>query len=201
MTDHRVEQTAASFPVAGLERRFYAFVVDRVIVWGLVALACWAAYQLFWKGDRLWPGIALVGAVVVLLWLAFGVALGATGATPGKAVAGLRAVHVGSGTPIGAGRALLRGLVLGLATVPTAGIGLATLAWTAVMDPAHRRRGWHDLVARSIVVDVRPEPPAVVEAAGGPATRRQPDGTATRARRAAAATGGARSAAPHTTPA
>ena len=36
------------------------------------------------------------------------------------------------------------------------------------MDPSRRRRGWHDRVARSIVVDVRPEPDEVVEADRGP---------------------------------
>ena len=77
-------------------------------------------------------------------------------------------MHVGTGTPIGFGRALLRGLVLGVATIPTFGIGLATLAWTAVADPTRRRRGWHDHVAHSIVVDLRPEPSAPEEADSGP---------------------------------
>ena len=91
--------------------------------------------------------MALVGGAVLLVWLLFAIALGASGATPGKAAAGLRAVNAGTGTPIGVGRALLRGLVLGLATIPTFGIGLATLAWTAVMDPGApparlARPGW-----------------------------------------------------------
>ena len=100
--------------------------------------------------------------------MGFAVALGVVGTTPGKAAVGVRAVHVGTGTPIGFGRALLRGLVLGVATIPTFGIGLATLAWTAVADPTRRRRGWHDHVAHSIVVDLRPEPSAPEEADSGP---------------------------------
>ncbi len=159
---------ATSFPVAGLDRRFYAFLMDRMIAWGVLAAACWAAYELFWRDDRTWPGVALVAGVIVLVWVVFAVALGASGATPGKAAVGLRAVHLGTGTPIGVGRALLRGLVLGLATIPTFGIGLATLAWTAVMDPGHRRRGWHDHLARSIVVDVRPAPATPAETESGP---------------------------------
>jgi len=154
--------------VAGLDRRFYAFVVDRLIAWVLIAAACWAAYELFFTEDRLWPGVGMIGGTVLLVWLLFAIALGASGATPGKAAAGLRAVSAGSGTPIGVGRALLRGLVLGLATVPTFGIGLATLAWTAVMDARRQRRGWHDQVARSVVVDVRPEPIAADETSSGP---------------------------------
>jgi uncharacterized RDD family membrane protein YckC len=165
---HPPERPAASYPVAELDRRFYAFVVDRLIGWGLVAAAGWAAYELFLRDDELWPGVAVVGGTVLLVWLLFAIALGASGATPGKAAVGLRAVSAGTGTPIGVGRALLRGLVLGVATIPTFGIGLATLAWTALMDPRRQRRGWHDHVARSVVVDVRPEPVAVDDAYSGP---------------------------------
>jgi uncharacterized RDD family membrane protein YckC len=162
------QRPAASLPVAGLDRRFYAFMIDRVIAWTLVAAACWAAYALFWSDDQIWAGVALVAGAVVALWVVFAVALGVVGTTPGKAAVGVRAVHVGTGTPIGFGRALLRGLVLGVATIPTFGIGLATLAWTAVADPTRRRRGWHDHVAHSIVVDLRPEPTVPEEADSGP---------------------------------
>ena len=73
-------------------------------------------------------------------------------------------VHHGTGTPIGVGRALLRSLVLGVSGLPTFGIGLATLAWTAVEDRGRQRRGWHDHLAHTVVVDVRP-PPAVADVA------------------------------------
>ena len=53
-------------------------------------------------------------------------------------------------------RALLRSLVLGAAGLPTFGIGLATLAWTAVEDRGRQRRGWHDHLTHTVVVDVRP---------------------------------------------
>ena len=82
--------------------------------------------------------------------------LGLTGTSPGKAVTGLRVVHHGTGTPIGVGPALLRSLVLGVAGLPTFGIGLATLAWTAVEDRGRQRRGWHDHLTHTVVVDVRP---------------------------------------------
>jgi uncharacterized RDD family membrane protein YckC len=165
---HLPERPAASYPVAGLDRRFYAFVVDRLIGWGLVAGASWAAYALFFRDDEVWPGVAMIAGTVVLVWLLFAIALGASGATPGKAAVGLRAVSAGTGTPIGVPRALLRGRVLGGATIPTLGIGLATLAWTALMDARRQRRGWHDQVAQSVVVDVRPEPVAADETHSGP---------------------------------
>jgi hypothetical protein len=46
--------------------------------------------------------------------------------------------------------------VLGVAGLPTFGIGLATLAWTAVEDRGRQRRGWHDHLTSTVVVDVRP---------------------------------------------
>ena len=96
------------------------------------------------------------------------VVVGVSGNTPGKAMVGLRVVHHGSGTPIGVGRSLLRSVVLALASVPTFALGLATLAWTAVEDRGRQRRGWHDHLAHSVVVDVRPVDPYVDEVDEGP---------------------------------
>ncbi len=104
----------------------------------------------------------LSAAVVVLVaWLLGGILVGSTGATVGKGLTGLRVLHEATGTPIGIGAALLRSLVLGLATVPTFGLGLATLAWTAVSDPSGQRRGWHDHLTGAVVLDIRPGPESV----------------------------------------
>jgi hypothetical protein len=54
------------------------------------------------------------------------------------------------------GPALLRTVIVAAAALPTFGLGLASLAWTATMDRGRQRRGWHDHVTGSIVVDVRP---------------------------------------------
>jgi hypothetical protein len=81
---------------------------------------------------------------------------------------GLRVVHHGTGTPVGVGRSLLRSVVLALASVPTFALGLATLAWTAVEDRGRQRRGWHDHLAHSVVVDVRPVDPFVDDVDEGP---------------------------------
>ena len=104
----------------------------------------------------MWTVVGAVAGATVLLWLVLSVVLGLTGMSPGKAVTGLRVVHHGTGTPIGVGPALLRSLVLGVAGLPTFGIGLATLAWTAVEDRGRQRRGWHDHLTNTVVVDVRP---------------------------------------------
>lgn len=152
MTRPVPQASTSALPVAGLERRFYAFAVDRLLVWSLYAAVGLGAWLLL---DAAWAA-AVVAAVVVLVWFALVLLTGVTGGSPGKAALGLRVVHQDAGTPIGVGPALLRAVVLSVSGMPTFGIGLATLAWTAVEDRGGRRRGWHDQRARSVVVDVRP---------------------------------------------
>lgn len=148
-----------TYPVAQLERRFAAFAVDRLLAWTLIAGV--GAVTAVYVSDDPWTVVGVAAGATALLWLVLAVVVGLTGSSPGKAAAGLRVVHHGTGTPIGVGPALLRSLVLGVAGLPTFGIGLATLAWTAVEDRGRQRRGWHDHLTDTVVVDVRP----VVEAA------------------------------------
>lgn len=152
---------------ADLDRRFYAFTIDRLVAWSVDAAAAYLAWRYLIDRDRVAAGIAAIAAVVLLVYAAFALVLGRTGSSPGNAALGIRVLDAGTGAPIGARRALLRQLVLGLATLPTFGLGTATLAWTAAMDPGGRRHGWHDRLAGSEVLDVRPapeEPEVVAEA-------------------------------------
>src|SRR6478752_5133831 len=155
-------------PVAELDRRFYAFAIDRAIAWSLVGAVVFASYVLFLEPGQILAGIALIVGAVLVVGAAFAVAIGLRGTTPGNAAVGIRVVDDETGSVIGIGPALLRQLILGVAGLPTFGLGVATLAWTAVMDPTGRRRGWHDHVAGSAVVDVRPVPVEEPEADLGP---------------------------------
>ncbi len=150
--------TAAAYPAAELDRRFYAFALDRLLGWTVIAATVAASYVWLIEPGHTAAGIAVDVAVALLVLLVFAVVLGLRGTSPGKAAVGLRVVDADTGGPIGVGRALLRSLVLAVATLPTFGLGVATLAWTSVMDPGRRRRGGHDRLARSVVVDVRPIP-------------------------------------------
>lgn len=143
-----------TYPIAHLERRFTAFAVDRLLGWTLVAVA--GVATVVFVSDDVWTVVGAVAGATVLVWLVSAIVLGVVGTSPGKAMTGLRVVHHGTGTPIGVGRALVRSLVLGIAGLPTFGIGVATLAWTAVEDRGRQRRGWHDHLAHTVVVDVRP---------------------------------------------
>lgn len=144
--------------VAGADRRFYAFVVDRLLVWGLYAVAAYLAWRFFLEPGDLWAGIGVIAGSVVLLGLLTSLLVGRYGVTPGKALLGLRVLSAEEARPVGFGKALLRTLVLGVATLPTVGFGAAALAWTAMMDRTGWRRAWHDLRAGTVVVDVRPVP-------------------------------------------
>ncbi|MCY7397072.1 MAG: RDD family protein, partial [Nocardioides sp.] len=149
---------AGTLPTAELDRRFYAFTLDRLLAWSVYAVAAWAAYVLLLDDGRTVAGIAVIAGTVVGVSLVLSFVLGLLGTSPGKAAVGLRVVDDTTGTPIGVGPAVLRTLILGVAALPTFGIGVATLAMTAVTDRERQRRGWHDHLSRSVVVDVRPAP-------------------------------------------
>lgn len=152
--DPQVSASSLTYPVAALERRFVAFAVDRLLGWALLVAAGFLTVA--FVSDELWTVVGVVTGTAVVLWLVLAIVSGVAGTSPGKAMTGLRVVHHGTGTPIGVGRALLRSLVLGVAGLPTFGLGVATLAWTSVEDRGRQRRGWHDHLAHTVVVDVRP---------------------------------------------
>jgi uncharacterized RDD family membrane protein YckC len=162
---------AESIRIPHPDRRFYAYAADRLIAASVDAAVAFAAFRLLWeRGDHLLAALVVV-ATVLLVGLVFAVLLGTTGSTPGKALLGLRVVHTGSGAPIGVGRAVLRTITVALAALPF-GLGLPVLAWTCLVDPTRLRRGWHDYLVSSIVLDSRrdqvteevavPAPPPVV---------------------------------------
>ena len=155
---------AAAVRPADLERRLHAYALDRVAGWGLplgLAAALVAGEAATWL-VLLAP--LLLGVALVVLGAAL---LSSRGATPGMALLGLR-VETQSGA-LTLPDAVRRQAVLALAGPPTFGLGLATLAWTAAADASGRRRGWHDELVGTVVVDARPVPE--VEAA---AERPQP---------------------------
>ena len=103
-----------SLPVADLDRRFYAQVVDQLLGGAVLALAVVGASFLDGWGWRL--VLVLVATLAVVT--AYAVALGTTGSTPGKAALGLRALGEQDAAPVGVGHALLRTVVVALAGVP-----------------------------------------------------------------------------------
>ncbi|MFL6130143.1 MAG: RDD family protein [Mycobacteriales bacterium] len=159
-TEAPPEELTTEHLVAGRDRRFYAFVIDRIIAWGILGAEAYVAYVALIEPGHLWAGIATIAGTVLLVWLVTSMLVGLYGLTPGKAMVGLRALSAEDARPVGVLRAMLRSFILGVATLPTLGFGAAALAWTAMVDPSGWRRGWHDLRTGTVVVDVRPRPAA-----------------------------------------
>jgi uncharacterized RDD family membrane protein YckC len=158
---------ASDVRVADLDRRFYAFVVDRLIGWGIDATFAAVVGRVLWSQGHPALAVLAVLATVLAVGLGFALLLGVTGVSPGRALLGLRLVHTGTGEPIGVGPAVLRTAVLGLAAVPF-GFGLAALAWTAVADTTGLRRGWHDHLVSSVELDAKPLPRSAAVSDPGP---------------------------------
>lgn len=85
----------------------------------------------------------LQALVVVGLWTRLG-------ATPGKLLMNCRVVDAASGQPPSLGQAVLRYLGYILSALPL-GLGFLWVIWD------RRRQGWHDKLARTLVVEDSPE--------------------------------------------
>lgn len=164
---HAAPVSGPSLLPAGLERRFTAYAIDRAIAWLIAGGVGYVAWRLA-DGPRWWLVGAVVVGVLVVLGLLGSALLGVAGTSPGKAMVGLRVLRATDGRPIGMGPALVRTTALGLAGLPTLGLGVATLGWTAAADPSGGRRAWHDRFGDASVVDVRPVPAAPAEDLAAP---------------------------------
>jgi len=190
-------------PLAGVGRRAAAYVLDLLalsVLSGVVAAGAAIAVRLPARMADLGAATtsmgqtaaaqellsaylvvaAVVGVVSLLGWVGLALWDGLAGRTVGNSLLGIRTVSAEHGGPIGAGRGLLRWLVLALCGVlPLVGTVLVLVSPT--FDASGRRQGWQDKAARSLVRDVRNAPPrsfapaspsspgTAAAAAGGPA--------------------------------
>jgi hypothetical protein len=122
-----------------------------------------------------------VGVVSLLGWVGLGLADGLTGRTPGNALLGLRTESADGAGPLGAGRGLLRWLILALSGVLPV-VGTVLVLVSPSFDASGRRQGWQDKASRALVRDVRGVPPRsfapAAPAAAPPAAAPQPPATA-----------------------
>lgn len=88
----------------------------------------------------------LPAVAVILFWIY-------KRATPGKMMLGAQVVDADSGGPLTPGQAALRYLGYYLSLIPC-GLGLIWVGLDA------RKQGWHDKLARSVVVRRKPAPPS-----------------------------------------
>ncbi|MBT2866291.1 RDD family protein [Chromobacterium violaceum] len=88
----------------------------------------------------------LPAVAIILFWIY-------KSATPGKMMLGARVVDADTGAPLKPGQAALRYLGYFVATIPF-GLGLL---WVGIDA---RKQGWHDKLARTVVVRRKPRPAA-----------------------------------------
>ncbi|MFE6969084.1 RDD family protein [Isoptericola sp. NPDC057653] len=168
-------------PLAGVGRRAGAYLLDLLtlsVLSGIVATVVVVATRLPARVADLaaatttmgqaaaaqelmgaYTVVALVSGLVGLAgWVGLALWDGLAGRTVGNSLLGIRTVSAEGGGPIGAGRGLLRWLVLALSgVVPLVGTVLVLVSPT--FDASGRRQGWQDKAARSLVRDVRNETP------------------------------------------
>ncbi|MCC9205489.1 RDD family protein [Arthrobacter sp. zg-Y769] len=93
-------------------------------------------------------GVVLAGGYALWLWIWEA----GSGKTPGNLALGIRTTG-DDGTAPGLVAVLLRNVILGLSGVVV--VGPVILLVSNLWDKNHQRQGWHDKVARTLVVDVR----------------------------------------------
>lgn len=193
-------QPPATDSLAGTGRRLLALLVDQLVALVLAAGAASIGYGVALDAVRA-PGATdvtpAVGAMlllplVVLALLGIGqwVAEALTGRTLGGLALGIRTVDADTGLTVGLVRVFVRNLVLGLGSL-VGGVGQFLVAASGTWDATGRRQGWHDKVARTVVVRTGP-------AAAGSAVPAETTGSRAAGRRAAGGASG-RTAAPRPT--
>jgi uncharacterized RDD family membrane protein YckC len=152
--------------VPGLGRRLAARLVDGVLVGvvvGVLAVAVFGAAATGLRTDRAgdvtsgggglvaaYLASATVGLVVTLL---YEVGLVATrGATLGKRLLRLKVVREADGAVPGWGPSVLRWVLPQAVGFLTCGLATVLVYLSPLLDGTGRRQGWHDKVARTLVV-------------------------------------------------
>lgn len=173
---------------APMSRRLLARVIDGVLMLVVTALIIGVFVGVVALGVALGPDPAPpeVPGWFIALAVVFGVLIGAAplvyevtmiakyGATVGKRAAGVRVILLADGRPPGAAAAFRRILPLFLGGL-AGGIGSVLVAVSPYFDSSPARQGWHDKLARTMVISTRQE--RVTSGAGSfPETARQSAG-------------------------
>lgn len=156
-------------PYARVGKRFLALLIDGAIagvLGGIVAgigllfietpdpLVVQSQEQEVEMAAQLLRLYLIAGAVAFAFMLSMWIWESRTGRTVGNSAMGLRTVSADDRGPLGFGRELIRVLMLGvISMIPVAGPVIVHL--TPLWDKGDKVQGWHDKVARSVVLDLR----------------------------------------------
>ncbi|WP_102194561.1 RDD family protein [Microbacterium aurantiacum] len=168
--------------VAPISRRAVAYIIDAAIATGLsivlgggLMIAASITGSLEGTLTTLMIGGPIV-SLILLGWFVVYTLMQSRNGSIGMRAQGLSLASAADGAPLGFGRALLRNVIFGLAASIVVGY------FTPLFDGSGRYQGWHDKVAKSVMLDARSTSspsawmtgPAVVPQRPG----RAPEGTA-----------------------
>jgi uncharacterized RDD family membrane protein YckC len=161
---------------AGTGRRFLAALVDGavigVVTWIVLMIGLAGAggiSALLMNQNAMLVPQLISGVLLLGYWLGVSAWEGKTGKTVGNLVCKIRTVDAAGHGPIGFGRAFVRWLIVGLGSLVCL-VGEILVLVSPAFDGGGKRQGWHDKVARSVVLmasDVAASPAGVAQ---GPAT-------------------------------
>ncbi|MFS0701478.1 RDD family protein, partial [Cellulomonas sp. 179-A 4D5 NHS] len=201
-------QPPATESLAGTGRRVLALLVDQLLALLLAAGASSIGYGIALDAvrsstsDEVAPEVGAILAlplvVLAVCGIAQWVAEAFTGRTLGGLALGVRTVDADTGLTVGLLRIFVRNLVLGAGAL-VCGVGQFVVGASGAWDSAGRLQGWHDKVARTVVVRSGAGEPGAARAPRTEPARRAADLSAPRptptgeAPRRAAGSGGAES--------
>lgn len=144
----------ASAQIAPISRRAIGYLIDAFIAAGLaIVLFGGLVVAATLTGPEGMLTTLLIGGLIVSLlllgWFVVYTLMQAGKGSIGMRAQGLRLVMAGDQAPLGFGRALLRNIIFALTCSVVVGY------FTPLFDSSGRRQGWHDMAARTVVVDVR----------------------------------------------
>lgn len=149
----------AKIHYAGFWRRVAAALIDTVLVVLLIGPIVTAIYGTgYWLGEN--SGLMgalfqyLLPAVVVIIFWIY------KSATPGKMVMGAKIIDARTGGPPSPGQCVVRYLCYYVSMIPL----MLGIIWVAF---DRQKRGWHDLIAGTmVIVPPRDEPPVPGQSSG-----------------------------------
>ncbi|MGL3149266.1 RDD family protein [Microbacterium sp. A82] len=156
--------------VAPTSRRAVAYIIDAVIAGGIgIVLSIILSIAMFTAGSpEAILGVLAIGgpliSLVLLGWFIVYTFMQSGTGSIGMRAQGLRLVQETDSSRLGFGRTLLRNIIFGLAAAIIVGY------FTPLFDSSGRFQGWHDKVAKSLMMDAR----TVTAATPAPPTEAMP---------------------------
>ncbi|WP_309102973.1 RDD family protein [Microbacterium sp.] len=141
--------------VAPVSRRAVAYLIDALIAGGLGIVlggGLLLAASLAGSVEGMFGTLVVGGPIVSLIligWFFVYTMMQSKNGSIGMRAQGLRLQSAVDGGPLGFGRTLLRNIIFGLAASIVVGY------FTPLFDGSGRFQGWHDKVAKSLMVDAR----------------------------------------------